>query len=253
MKIGMPILFEFNSLKENIELAKELGFDFIELNLNFDYCRNELENNKEVLNTLQNSDLEFTLHFYDEADFASYDEVAKAYLKLLKKYLKLSKKINIKLLNVHLNVGPVVTISGVKNYMYDKEYDSYIKRLIKNLRKVEKECFKYKIELVLENTKMTDFIEKTYLDLNKENFAFNYDIGHDYTNKEKLKDLFNNTDFNLREFHFHDSTKTKDHLSLGEGEMNLKYYKEMIYDEYVLLELKSSGDLKKSINIFKEL
>lgn len=253
MKIGMPILFEFNSLKENISLASELGFDFVELNLNFDYCRNELENNKELINNLNNSNLEFTLHFYDEADFASYDEVTNAYLKLLKKYLKLSKKLNIKLLNVHLNVGPVVTISGVKNYMYDKEYDSYIKRLIKNLRKVEKECWKYKVELVLENTKMADFIEKTYLDLYKEGFAFNFDIGHDYTNKEKLKDLFKNKDFNLREFHFHDSTKTKDHLCLGEGDMNLKCYKEMIVDEYVLLELKSSEDLRKSINIFKEL
>ena len=32
MKLGMPILYEFNSIKENIELAKSLGLDFVELN-----------------------------------------------------------------------------------------------------------------------------------------------------------------------------------------------------------------------------
>ena len=42
----MPILYEYNTLKENISLAKKLNLDFIELNLNFGYLRDELENNK---------------------------------------------------------------------------------------------------------------------------------------------------------------------------------------------------------------
>ena len=43
MKVGMPILFEFNTIEENLKLAKELGLDFVELNLNFSYCRKEME------------------------------------------------------------------------------------------------------------------------------------------------------------------------------------------------------------------
>ena len=53
MKLGMPILFEYNSIEENINLAKELNLDFIELNLNFGYCRYELEHNKELKNKLR--------------------------------------------------------------------------------------------------------------------------------------------------------------------------------------------------------
>lgn len=252
MKIGMPILFEYNSIKENIKLAEELKFDFIELNLNFDYCQKEFENKKELLNLVKSSNLEYTLHFYDEADFASYDEVCKAYMKLLKKYLKLAKEINIKLVNIHLNVGPIVTISGIKKYLYDKNYDTYIERLINNLNKVKKMCDKYNVQMVLENTICPSFIKRTYQDL-KDKFMFNYDIGHDYRNDSNLQDMFKNEGFILKEFHFHDSTKSKDHLCLGTGEMDLKSYKNMIDGQYVLLELKSSEDLELSMEYFKKI
>ena len=65
MKLGMPILFEYDSLIDNVKLAKELGFEFIELNLNFGYCREELKK-KDIINYLINSGLEFTIHFFDE-------------------------------------------------------------------------------------------------------------------------------------------------------------------------------------------
>ena len=43
MKLGMPQLYEFDSIEDNLKLAKELNLDFIELNLNFGYCRKEME------------------------------------------------------------------------------------------------------------------------------------------------------------------------------------------------------------------
>ena len=74
MKLGMPILYEFDSIEQNLKLANQLGLDFVELNLNFGYCRKEMEE-QTVLALLKKYNLEATLHFYDEADFASYDEV----------------------------------------------------------------------------------------------------------------------------------------------------------------------------------
>ena len=251
MKLGMPILFEYNTIQENIELAKKLDLDFIELNLNFSYCRTELENNKELYKQLQYANLETTIHFYDEADMATYDEVFNGYFSLLKKYLKRTKKLNTKILNVHLNEGPVVTISGNKNYIYDKEYDVYIERLIRNLRKVEKECNKYNIKLVIENIIIPPYLEKTYYRLIKEGFNFNYDIGHDHTYYDVLKRISSETKMNFLEFHIHDSTKTKCHLELGTGELDLDYYKDMAKDSYVVLEVKSSSDLINSVEKMK--
>ena len=57
----------------------------------------------------------------------------------------------------------------------------------------------------------------------------------------------------LKEFHFHDAVDKKCHLVLGEGDMDLTFYKTLISNQYVVLEVKSSEDLKKSINVFKDI
>lgn len=253
MKLGMPILYEFNSIKDNIELAKQLKLDFIELNLNFGYCRKEIEFNEEIITLMKDSGLEFTLHFYDEADFASYDEVVEGYLKLLKKFLLLVKDIDIKMLNIHLNVGPVVTISGVKNYIYDKEYDLFITKLIKNLNLISEECDKYNINLVIENVKIPKFLQQAYLDLAKEGFSFNYDIGHDHTSNDCLRTMIEKNHFVFKEFHIHDSTQNKDHLQIGKGELDIKFYKQLAIESYVVLEVKSKEDLIESVSVFNRI
>ena len=252
MKLGMPILFEYDSLIDNVKLAKELGYDFIELNLNFNYCRNELEN-IDVIEYLKKSNLEFTVHFFDEFDAGSYDEVVDAYIDILRKYLESSKDLNIKLLNIHLNEGPIVTISGNKNYLYDKEYSLYIERLINNLTKIKQLVDSYGIKLVLENVKTPKFIQKTYSDLLNQGFKFNYDIGHDYTDNNYLYSNIGLFITNIDEFHFHDSLNNKCHLAIGDGNMDLKYYKSFINNQYVVLEVKSSDELIKSIKKFNEI
>lgn len=254
MKLGMPILYEFDSIEENILLAKKLELDFIELNLNFDYCRKALEHNSKIKKLLLENNLQVTLHFYDEADFGGYDEVVDAYIKLLKKYLSLASSLGVKLVNVHINEGPVVTISGEKNYMYEKEYNSYIKRFTNNLKKVQTICNKYGALLVLENVYTPKFILNTYEDLMKEKFYFNYDIGHDAIDGfHILKLVEKNPDMNFLEFHIHDANKKSCHLDISKGNLDIKKYKEMAKDAYVVLEVKSSEELISSVPKFKEM
>ena len=92
MKLGMPILFEYQTVEENLILAKSLGLDFIELNLNFEYCRREMEGGA-LPKLFKKYGLFATLHFYDEGDFASYGEVTRAYLSLFKKIRKARSQI----------------------------------------------------------------------------------------------------------------------------------------------------------------
>ena len=185
MKIGMPQLFEYDELEKNFKLAKRLGLDFIELNLNFASCREALEN-KKVLDLVNKYQVETTLHFFDEADFGSYQEVVDAYLSYLDNYARLGQGF-IKQINVHLNPGPVVTIAGIKHYVYEKEYDQYIARLMKNLKEAEEICRKYDINLVIENVEyMPLYSKRTYNDLFDNGFRFCYDIGHDHLSDDLL-------------------------------------------------------------------
>ena len=45
----------------------------------------------------------------------------------------LGAKAKIKLINIHINEGPIVTISGQKNYIYEKEYTTYIENINQRL------------------------------------------------------------------------------------------------------------------------
>ncbi len=252
MKIGMPQLFEYDNLEDNFILAKALDLDFIELNLNFASLREEMER-KNLQNLINKYKMEATLHFYDEADFGSYDEVAKAYLKLLKRYIKLGSSY-IKQINIHLIPGPVVTISGIKNYVYEKEYNLYINRLINNLNKVKKICDKYNINLVIENTDNTPLYQKkVYIDLKNNGFNFCYDVGHDHLSNYVLFALTKELDLSYKEFHIHDFLDNKCHLALGEGIFDFNKYKDIIMknDNYIVLEVKNKEDLEKSVPIFK--
>lgn len=253
MKIGMPQLYEFDTIEENLIICKKLGLDFIELNLNFGYCRAEMEA-KTVCDLLKKYDVEATLHFYDEADFGSYDEVVDAYLTLLERYAKLGNGY-IKLINIHNIPGPIVTISGIKNYIYEKEYDVYIKRLINNLNKAKQICINNNIEMVIENTNIPEYMTKTYKDLKDAGFSFNFDIGHDYNDNDMLLKIIDNLSLNFKEFHIHDGTRKTCHLALSEGEINIKKFKTMAnkFNAYVVLEVKQVSDLIKSVPIFNNL
>lgn len=254
MKLGMPQLYEFDTIEENLILAKELGLDFIELNLNFGYCRNGMEA-KTVAELLKKYNIEATLHFYDEADFGSYDEVVTAYLTLLKRYATLGKGY-IKQINVHNIPGPVVTISGVKNYIYEKEYDAYIKRLIANFKKAEEICKENGINMVIENTdNIPEYMKRTYKDLHKNGFRFCYDIGHDSLSYDIIYTINNELNLPFDEFHIHDGTRKKCHLTLGEGEIDIKKFKNLAIknNAYVVLEVKQKSDLIASVPYFKGL
>ena len=251
----MPQLFNYEKLEDNFKLAKKLDLDFIELNLNFASCRNGLEDGS-IKKLVDEYDIETTLHFYDEADLGTYDEVVKAYLDLLDKYASLGKGF-VKQINIHLIPGPVVTIAGVKNYVYEKEYDAYIKRLINNLKKAEAICHKYEMNMVIENTDNTpEYQNRTYKDLFKEGFRFCYDIGHDHLSRDIVLSLLSDVNLPFDEFHIHDAKNASTcHLALGEGTLDIKKYKSLAIknNAYVVLEVKQESDLLTSVPIFRQL
>lgn len=254
LKIGMPILFEYDSLEDNIKLAKELGLDFIELNLNFSYCRKALENGS-AKQLLSENNLEATLHFYDEGDFASYPEVVDAYLTLLDRYATLGEGF-VKLINVHLQRGPVVTISGIKNYIYKKEYNDMKERYLASYHKADDICNKHGIKMVIEDTdEIQPFMEAFYYDLYSEGFKFNYDIGHDNLANDVVLKLLDKLPLKFDEFHIHDANRKQCHLALGTGNVDLKFFKEMAIKNqaYALLEVKDSKDLRISVPYFRAL
>ena len=251
MKIGIPTFYEYDNLEDNLKFLKEVNASFIELNLNFPYIKKAIyQDTEETLKLLNKYGCENTIHFYDEGDFASL-EVASVYIELFKKCVDKAKILNTKNINIHLNLGGVVTINGIKNYIYEKEYEDFYKRLYDNLSIINNYCENKGINLVIENVSGNSFIKETLKRLDKK-FMFTYDIGHDYMSKSFLKDFYFNTK-NIKEFHIHDSDGNKDHLELGKGLINLDEYLNIAKDKYCLIEVKETKSYINSINYLKNI
>ena len=257
IKLGMPQLFEYENIVDNFKLAQKLDLDFIEFNLNFNSCRKGLEDGS-LKELVKKYNIGVTLHFFDEADFGLYEEVTNAYLSLLEKYASLGKGF-VKQINVHLNPGPVVTISGVKNYVYEKEYADFALRLLNALKMAKKICEESNINLVIENTdNLPDqsFVKKIYPYLLKEGFRFCYDIGHDHLCHDMIWKLNEEYHLPFDEFHIHDAKDRKTcHLELGQGELDILKFKKLADNNnaYVVLEVKQESDVINSIKAFRNM
>lgn len=257
IKLGMPQLFEYEDIEDNFKLAQKLGLDFIEFNLNFASCREGLENG--LIKDLSNQyHIHATFHFFDEADFGLYEEVTNAYLLLLEKYIKLGQGF-VKQINVHLNPGPVVTISGVKHYVYDKEYNTFNIRLTGALNKAKEICNKYSVTLVIENTDNLpecSFVHKIYPHLQNWGFRFCYDIGHDHLSNDLVLGILKDVNLPFDEFHIHDAkNRSTCHLALGAGTLDIAMYKRFAEknNAYVVLEVKQESDLLSSVPAFRNM
>lgn len=254
MRVGMPVLYEYNSIQENVELAKKLNLDFIELNLNFDYVCKELENFEQLKQLLDENNLTTTLHFYDDFDFFAPQEVVDAYLTLFRRYVGLASNCNLKIVNVHLNPGSYTTISGTKYYNFDKDYKKNYKRFQEIAVKMENVCKKNNCLLSFENTVMPRPLTKIFNSLNKEGFNFTYDVGHDFLDKERVLAITKKLP-NFVEFHIHDADKKSAHLPIGDGKVFIKPFKELALalNAHVVIEVKKSEDLIQSVKKFYEL
>lgn len=252
LKVGMPALMEFDSIKENYELAKELKLDFLELNINMSYCFPKPECREQLLKYKEESDMDFTLHYYDTVDVATPNENYQEYL--YKDMEQLASNLDgiIDRLVLHLEPGAFMTIHSEKRYVYkyDKFYES---RTVETLGKIRDILKAHNVMLVLENVPIHPFMENLYKELGKNNFNFCWDIGHDriYNNLlfSSFKEKYN---LQVKHMHMHNVNNMKDHQELSLGQLEIEKYIDFATenDIHVVIEVKDSDNLKKSVDYF---
>lgn len=78
MKFGMPTMIEYNTIEENVKLAKRLNLSFVELNMDLPYC---ILSDK-LKDFSRKYDIEFTIHLSEKLDVGELDnDIRNAYLK----------------------------------------------------------------------------------------------------------------------------------------------------------------------------
>ncbi len=253
---GIPTLIENNSIEESVKLCKNLGFNFVELNMNLPQY--QIENiDIEKLNRLkEENNIFYTIHLDENlnvSDFNSY--VANAYLKTVLETIEIAKLLDVKIINMHLSKGVYFTLPDKKVYLFEQYRENYLQSITSFRNTIEKKLKNTDIKICIENTNgYTDFqIEAIDILLQSSVFALTFDIGHSHCVDNIDEKFIINRENKLSHLHLHDAQDKKDHMTLGTGNVNVEKYIELAkkHNCTVVLETKTVEALKKSVKWLK--
>lgn len=225
MDFGMPTLIENKDLHENIALCRELGLQFIELNMNLPLFQTEqLEETEKLRRLAAENGIYFTIHLDENLNVCDFNSlVADAYLKTVERVLMAAQEIGAPLLNMHMHHGVYFTLPDRKVFLFDAYRKDYMEGFARFREMCERAAKDSGIKICIENTDGFMDFEKEAIDylLQREIFALTWDIGHSHgCGNVDEKFLLERQD-RLQHFHIHDGKGSKNHLTLGTGEIDL--------------------------------
>ena len=266
MQFGMPTLIENRTLEDNIALCSRLGLRFIELNMNFpEYQVECLERTETLLRAAEQAGIYYTVHLDENLNIADFNRlVSNAYLETVRRTIAAAGKLlplrdrfgggtRPLTVNMHMHHGIFITLPDRKVQMYDRDFDTYMASFAVFRSRCEEWIGDQEIMIAVENTDgFRDYEKKAiaYL-LESPKFGLTWDIGHSKAVRESdVPFLLAHRD-HLIHFHIHDGTETppKNHLALGDGEIDLPERLELARSREArcVLETKTVAALEQSV------
>lgn len=226
MIFGMPTLIEIESLEESLTLCKSLGLGFVELNMNLPQYQIEALEKVEYLDELSKKyGLFYTIHLDENLNVCDFNKaVASAYTETVLRTVEAAKKLNAPVLNMHMNHGVHFTLPRGKVCLFEKYRSQYMTSW-KNFRTLCEEAIgDSNIKISIENTdgfRSYEAEAAEYL-LESNAFALTWDIGHSQAVGNSDETFIMSHENKLCHFHVHDAVLGKDHMILGNGDIDLK-------------------------------
>ncbi|MBE6537089.1 MAG: sugar phosphate isomerase/epimerase [Ruminococcaceae bacterium] len=252
MKFGMPNLVECENLRKCAELAKSQGLDFIEINMSFPEYTPARLNVEEVNSIAREYGLFYTIHV-DEAlnPFDFNKSVADCYFGVMRDTIRTAKKINAKILNLHLQKGIYVTLPEKVILLTDVYNEEYLASVRAFIALCEEEIGDSGIKISIENVDSNPFsssqLTALELFLESEAFCLTLDTGHECKLNYKDSHVFEKYPEKLLHMHLHDCKSGSPHLPLGVGEVNIDGKLTQHRGDTTLIEVKTVKGLIESV------
>jgi sugar phosphate isomerase/epimerase len=249
---GMPTLIESNGIEESVKLCKELGLDFIELNMNLPQYQIETINIEQFKSISKNENIYFTVHLDENLNVCDFNSnIANAYIKTVLSAIDIAKQLNMPVLNMHMPNGVYFTLPTEKVFLFERYKDIYLKKLSMFRDLCEKAIGDSKIKICIENCSgYKEFtMEGIELLLESNVFALTFDIGHSHVVNGIDEPFINKHIDRLYHMHVHDANSRQNHLPLGTGEINIRERVALARELKcrVVLETKTIEGLKQSV------
>ena len=271
IQFGMPTLIENRTLEDNAALCGSLGLKFIELNMNFpEYQTEQLEETDELIRVAEKYGLYYTIHLDENLNIADFNRlVTDAYLETVRRSIAAAGKLlglrdrygtgNQPLtINMHMHHGIYITLPDRKVQMFDRDNDVYMRAFARFRSLCEEWIGEKDIRIAVENTDGFRGYEEKAVEflLESPKFGLTWDIGHSKAVREKDVPFILAHRDRLVHFHIHDGREAppKDHLALGDGEIDLMARLALAEERNArcVLETKTIDALKRSVQWLRE-
>lgn len=257
MDFGMPYLLEMQSIEECCALAHQLGLSFVELNANFPACSIECLDPASLISLAGKYSLYFTLHVEEECDpFAFNHAVRAAWMKTLRHALALAAAMEMPIVNIHFPKGVYITLPDRKVFLYEKYSDEFRDALTAFRSMCEEVLQGAATRIAVENTSGWMSHEQRAIEFLLESpvFGLTLDIGHSHGVDNADEPFFRKHDGRLIHMHGHDALGRKNHLALGDGEIDLRerFSWAKKNEARIVLETKTIEALRTSVSRLPE-
>lgn len=255
MEWGIPTLIEAPGAEESARLCRELGFSFVELNMNLPQYQHP---DSALLRAVsENYQVYFTIHLEENLDLCCFNSrVADAYLDTMLDTIHFARESGIRVLNMHLLEGVYFTLPDKKVYLYDIYREYFYRRLKEAVIRCE-EAARGALTICIENTgkfALPFMREAAEIFLQSPLFGLTFDIGHDHSAGGVDKPFILQHEDRLRHFHIHDALGKKNHMKLGTVEIDLGWNISLAERNNcrAVLEVKTAQALRESAEWLRE-
>lgn len=253
VKLGMPTMVQMQSIEEGAALCRELGLDFLELNINFPQFTLEKLDVQRLKEIAEEYGIFYTLHLDDEMSIADFNPyVAQGYCRTVYDAVALSRQLGIPKLNMHMSRGAKYTLPDRVIYFFEAYEEEYIKRITDFRDACTAAIGDSGVKICVENTAGFLPFQQRAVDtmLQSPAFGLTFDIGHNYCSGNMDEDWIRQRSARLHHMHVHDAKDSKkDHRTLGTGELDIPGYMALAEDCgcTVVLETKTFDALRQSV------
>lgn len=259
---GMPTLIEIKSIEETAALCRELGLDFIELNMNMPEYQPDRLDTAWLAAVADKYGVYYTIHLDENCSPCDFNNrVSAAYTESVIQTIHIAKILNIPVLNMHLSSGVYFTLPDRKVFLFEEYMNEYLNRQAAFRDVCAAAVGGAIVKICVENCgdyarAGSSFLKKG-LDMLLESpvFGLTLDIGHNAAAGYADEPTIMEKSRRLMHFHIHDAKGGRSHLTLGDGDVDLPKYLRLA-DEHncrVVIETKTRDALRRSAARLREM
>lgn len=253
LKFGMPTLIETAGIEECTALCRELGLQFVEMNMNLPQYQPETIDVDDFRRVAREYGISYTIHLDENLNACDFNPaVAKAYRDTALAAIALARQLDIPVLNMHMAMGVYFTLPERKVFLFQQYREEYLKNLIKFRDACEAAIGDSGIKICVENWFGYPDWQVEALDVLLESpvFGLTFDVGHNHCKGAVDEPVILQRAARLHHIHLHDAKDgVKDHLALGTGQLDLMQYLALAeaHQCSVVVETKTIAGLRESV------